>query len=337
MDLRSHYLGLELKSPLVPSASPLSRNMDTVRQLEDSGAAAIVMYSLFEEELKASEIRHQSLLAQQDIGHSEATHHLPLQRHQDGNVLDNYLEQIRRIKESLSIPVIASLNGVSLDGWVTNGKLLAEAGADALELNTYTVAADPSIDSHEMEERYLALLTELRSCVSLPITVKLSPFFSSLGHFVKQLEVAGANGVSLFNRFYQPDIDIDSLRVSATMHLSRSDDSLLAMRWLGILHGRVNVSLAATGGIHTHEDAIKMILAGADITHLCSVLLRHGPRHLQRIHNGMVNWLTDSPYETLEQARGVLSHRQMSNPAAYERASYVEMLSEYQLNRGNWR
>ena len=337
MDLRSHYLGLELKNPLVPSASPLSRSLDTARELEDAGAAAIVMYSLFEEELQASERRQQDLLEQQNVGHSEATSYLPLHHATRGNELDNYLEQIHRLKEALAIPVIASLNGVSLNGWVENGKLLAEAGADALELNAYTVAADPVVDSSEMEEHYLALLRELRSAVSLPITVKLSPFFSSLGHFVKQLELAGANGVSLFNRFYQPDIDIDSLRVSATMHLSRSDDALLAMRWLGILHGRVDLSLGATGGIHTHEDAIKMILAGADITQLCSVLLRHGPRHLRRIHDGITHWLDDSPYDSLEQARGVLAHRQMDNPAAYERASYVEMLSGYELSRSGWR
>jgi dihydroorotate dehydrogenase (fumarate) len=337
MDLRSHYLGLELKNPLVPSASPLSRSLDTARQLEDAGASAIVMYSLFEEELKAAEYRHRDLLEHRDLGHSEAEHYLPLHQADDNSELDNYLEQIRRLKENLSIPVIASLNGVSLSGWVENGKLLAEAGADALELNSYYVAADPDLSAGEMEQHYIALVSELRAAVSLPLTIKLSPYFSSLANFVKSLESAGVNGVSLFNRFYQPDIDIDSLRITSTMHLSRSDDALLAMRWLGILHGRVDLSLAATGGIHTHEDAVKMILAGADVTHLCSVLLRHGPQHLRRIHDGLANWLEDSPYESLEQARGVLAHRQISNPGAYERASYVELLSGYELNRSGWR
>ena len=295
MDLRSHYLGLELKNPLVPSASPLSRSLDTARQLEDAGAAALVMYSLFEETMQVQEAHQLRLLEQRDVGHSEATSFLP-QSVAGDDELECYLEQIRRLKESLEIPVIASLNGVSLNGWVENGKLLAEAGADALELNAYTVAANLTISGNEMEQHYIALLKELRAVVDIPITVKLSPYFSSLGHFVAQLEAAGANGVSLFNRFYQPDIDIDSLRLSTTLHLSRSDDALLAMRWMGILRGRVKVSLAATGGVHNHEDAIKLILAGADITHLCSVLLRHGPHHLRHIHDGIVHWLQDSPY-----------------------------------------
>ena len=335
MDLRSHYLGLELKNPLVPSASPLSRDLDTARQLEDNGAAAIVMYSLFEEALNSEHERQLRLVNGQEHGHSEASNYLPMGS-MLGSELDLYLEHLQGMKKALDIPVIASLNGISLDGWVENGKLLAEAGADALELNAYTVAADPLISGAEMEVQYIALLKALRQVVDIPIIVKLSPFFSSLGHFVKQLEEAGANGVSLFNRFYQPDIDVDSLRVSAGLHLSHSSDSLLSMRWLGILHGRVNMTLAATGGIHTDEDAVKMILAGADVTHVCSVLLRHGPRHLRRILNGIGHWLEDSPYESLEQARGVLAHRQMDNPAAYERASYVELLSGFSPNRLGW-
>lgn len=335
MDLSTNYLGLELKNPLVPSASPLSRSLDTARALEDAGASALVMYSLFEEELRDQQTRQMAFLADQEMGHSEADSYLPV--HADhGDELDNYLEQIRRLKESLSIPVIASLNGVSLDGWVENGKLLAEAGADALELNAYYVAADLQLSSGEMEQRYLTLLSELRGAVELPITVKLSPFFSSLGNFVKNLESAGANGVSLFNRFYQPDIDVDTLRVAPALHLSQAHDSLLAMRWMGILHGRVNLSLAATGGIHTAEDAIKMLLAGADITHLCSALLLHGPRQLTRILRGIESWLDESPYDAIDQVKGVLSHQQLADPAAYERASYVKMLSGYAVNRSSW-
>lgn len=335
MDLRTNYLGLELKNPVVPSASPLSRSLDTARALEDAGASALVMYSLFEEELQDQQVRQLAFLADQERGHSEADSYLPLQA-EPGDELDNYLEQIRRLKETLSIPVIASLNGLSLNGWVENGKLLAEAGADALELNVYYVAADLELSAGEMEQRYLALLAELRGVVQLPITVKLSPFFSSLGNFVKNLEAAGANGVSLFNRFYQPDIDVDSLRVAPALHLSQAHDSLLAMRWLGILHGRVSLSLAATGGIHSAEDAIKMLLAGADITHLCSTLLLHGPKQLSRILQGMEQWLEESPYDSLEQIKGVLSHQQMRDPAAYERASYVKMLSGYAVNKTAW-
>lgn len=213
MDLSTNYLGLQLKNPVVPSASPLSRNLGTARALEDAGASALVMYSLFEEELQDQQTRQRAFLADQELGHSEADSYLPVHA-EPGDELDNYLEQIRKLKENLSIPVIASLNGISNSGWVENGKLLAEAGADALELNVYYVAADMRLSAEVMEQRYLALLSELRGAVDIPVTVKLSPFFSSLANFVKDLETAGANGVSLFNRFYQPDIDIDSLRVA---------------------------------------------------------------------------------------------------------------------------
>lgn len=334
MDLSTRYLGLELKNPVVPSASPLSRSLDTARALEDAGASALVMYSLFEEELD-EQMMQSAFLQHQDVGYSEAESFLPV--HTDpGSGLDRYLEQLRRLKESLSIPVIASLNGVSLDGWVENGRLLTEAGADALELNAYYVAADPAVSAGEMEQRYLSLLSELRGTVSLPITVKLSPFFSSLGNFVGNLESAGANGVSLFNRFYQPDIDIDSLRVAPTLHLSHSTDTLLAMRWLGLLRGRVGLSMAATGGIHTSEDAIKMLLAGADVTHLCSTLLLHGPKQLRLILNGITAWLDESPYDSLEQIKGVLAQQHTVDPAAYERASYVKLLGSYEVNRAAW-
>lgn len=334
MDLSTNYLGLALKNPVVPSASPLSRSLDTARELEDAGASALVMYSLFEEELN-EQMMQSAFLQQQDVGYSEAESFLPVHGSM-GNELDNYLEQLQRLKGALSIPVIASLNGVSLDGWVENGKQLADAGADALELNAYYVAADTALSGAEMEQRYIALLQELRSVVDIPITVKLSPYFSSLGNFIKSLESTGANGVSLFNRFYQPDIDIDTLRVAPALHLSHSTDTLLAMRWLGILHGRVNLSMAATGGIHTAEDAVKMLLAGADVTHLCSTLLLHGPKRLNMILNGLEQWLEESPYESLEQAKGVLAHAHTTDPGAYERASYVKMLGGYVVNRAAW-
>lgn len=334
VDLRTRYLGLELKNPVVPSASPLSRSLDSARALEDAGASAIVMYSLFEEELN-EQLKQSAFLQQQEVGYSEAETFLPLHT-EPGSGLDSYLEQLQRLKESLQIPVIASLNGVSLDDWVENGRLLAEAGADALELNTYYVAADPAVSSDQMEQRYLSLLSELRDVVSLPITVKLSPYFSSLGNFVSKLEAAGANGVSLFNRFYQPDIDIDSLRVAPTLQLSHSGDGLLAMRWLGLLKGRVGLSLAATGGVHTAEDAIKMLLAGADVTHLCSALLLHGPKQLCTVLNGITAWLEESPYDSLEEIKGVLAQQHTRDPGAYERASYVKMLDSYKVNRTAW-
>jgi dihydroorotate dehydrogenase (fumarate) len=332
VDLTTHYLGLELENPFVPSASPLTRSIDTARRLEDSGASAMVMYSLFEEEIRGE---RNVFLTDQQLGHSEADSFLPVHATSD-NALDAYLEQIQKLKQAVSIPVIASLNGTSLDGWVKNGKLLEQAGADALELNVYRIASEQSLTSEDIELCYLTLFKQLHAEVSLPITVKLSPFFSALGNFVNQLEEAGANGVSLFNRFYQPDIDIDSLRISPTLHLSHPNESLLAMRWLGILHGRTSLSLAATGGIHNAEDAIKMLLAGADITHLCSTLILHGPKQLARIRKGVEQWLEESPYDSIEQIKGVLSHSQVRDPDTYERASYVSILGGYSMNSSAW-
>lgn len=331
MDLRTRYLGIELKNPLVPSASPLSRNLDTAKQLEDAGASALVMYSLFEEELhRTGGPRYV------DIGHTEARSYIP-DYEQDQGELARHLEQLQRLKSALAIPVIASLNGVSLDGWVENGKLLAEAGADALELNAYFIAADLEQPASEVEQRYLALLAELRRVVSIPITMKLSPYFSSPGNMVKALEAQGANGVALFNRFYQPDIDIDSLQIASRLQLSHSGDHLLPMRWIAILHGRTNLSLAATSGVHTAEDAIKMVLAGADVVHLCSTLLQHGPRQLSHILEGMERWLEESPYDSLEQCKGVMSQQQSRDPAAFERANYVQLLGGYNVSKAQWR
>lgn len=325
MDLQTNYLGMTLDNPLVPSASPLSRDISLCCQLEDAGASALVLYSLFEEELDSQYARRIHLLESREIGHSEASHFLPLQT-ESSHALEQYLDQIQTLKQRLAIPIIASLNGTSRDGWINNAKLLADAGADALELNIYTVAADPMQSASAMERAYIELISELRKAVSCPVVVKLSPYFSALGHFVRQLEDTGINGVSLFNRFYQPDIDPDTLRVQANIHLSRSEDALLSMRWLGILFGKTQLTLAATGGIHNAEDAIKMLLAGADVTHLCSVLLQQGPGALSQILTGISGWLDESPYESLEQARGVLSHLHTGDPTLYERASYVQLL-----------
>lgn len=330
MTLRTTYLGLELKNPLVPSASPLSRSLDAARRLEDAGAAALVMYSLFEEELLHDHDIMDVFLHNQSLGHAEATSFLPM--HGDmPSKHERYLEQLQRLKQSLEIPVIASLNGITPGGWIDYGKALQEAGADALELNVYHIAADPETSGAEVEQRYVDLLTELRRHVSLPIAMKLSPQFSSVANMVRRLEQAGASGVSLFNRFYQPDIDLDSLRVAPQLHLSTSAESLLAMRWIAILHGQVKLTLAATGGVHTHTDVLKMLLAGADVVHLCSTLLLHGPRRLADILRGMEEWLEESPYESVEQLKGMLSQRHAGNSSAsaYARANYLQLLDSY--------
>jgi len=335
IDLSTTYLGLELKNPFVPSSSPLSKQLDTARALEDHGAAAIVMYSLFEEEIEAEEGVAQRL-QNQDIGHGEAASYLPVHDDLPGH-REKYLEQLRRLKEVLEIPVIASLNGVSPGGWVRHAKALEQAGADALELNVYYVAANIEEDGAAVERRVIETLTQLRKQVRLPLSVKLSPQFSAIGNLVRQIEAAGADGVALFNRFYQPDIDTDDLELDQTLHLSTSADSLLAMRWIAILHGRVGLSLAATGGVHTAEDAIKLLLCGADVTYLCSSLLSAGPGRLDEIHAGVLAWLDEHEYESVAQLKGSLSQKNSPDPGAYERGNYIRLLSSYRVPQSLWR
>ncbi len=328
VDLSTTYLGLELDNPLVPSASPLSRSLDNCRRLEDAGAAAIVMYSLYEEELRHDEEIMTRFLIHQEAGRAATDSFLPLhQAYQRGQ--DQYLEQLATLKESLDIPVIASLNGVSRGDWVEQGKALEQAGADALELNAYYIAADPAQSGIQVEERYLALMRELHGLVGIPISVKLSPHFSSIPHMVEGLAREGADGVVLFNRFYQPDIEPETLQVTPRLHLSTSDEALLAMRWIAILYGRVSVSLAATGGIHTAMDVVKMLLAGAHVTHLCSALLKHGPEHLIEVKADLERWLEKKEYQSVSDIQGLVSQRYLGDPAAFERANYVWVLDNY--------
>jgi dihydroorotate dehydrogenase (fumarate) len=335
MDLRTTYLGMELANPLVPSASPLSRSLDFARRLEDAGAPALVMYSLFEEELLQDEhTRH--YLHHQEIGHPEADSFLPLYGEFPGG-LDEYLQQLSDLKSALDIPIIASLNGISASSWIDHGKELQAAGADALELNVYYVAADPTETGAEVERRYVEILRELKEHVTLPIMMKLSPQFSSPAHMVHELAAAGADGVALFNRFYQPDIDVDSLQVAPRLQLSTSAELLLPLRWIALLHGRVDLTLAATSGLHTAEDALKLLLAGADVTHMCSALLENGPEYLGRVLNGIERWLDESPYDSLEQLKGMLSAHQIGDPSTYARANYVTMIESYQRPPGTWR
>lgn len=335
MTLKTPYLGLQLKNPLVPSASPLSKSLSSARELEDSGAAAIIMYSLFEEAITAEAEAMTRFLHHQETGFAESSDGF-LPDHQDfENGLERYLEQIRRLKESLDIPVIASLNGVTLGGWMKHALELQQAGADALELNVYYIAGDITQSGAQVEQRYLDVLTELRGQIQIPITMKLSPSFSSIGHFVGRLAAAGANGVSLFNRFYQPDINIDSLRLQARLHPSHSSEALLAMRWIALLHGRIpHLSLGATGGIHTAEDAIKLLLAGADVVHVCHVLLQKGPAYIGLILRGIKDWMEDQGFESLDDFRGRVSALTVPNPAELERANYINVLDSYSIAPG---
>jgi dihydroorotate dehydrogenase (fumarate) len=336
MNLTTRWLGLDLANPFVPSASPLSRSLDSARRLEDAGASALVMYSLFEEAVRAEEEGMARFLHEQDVGHAEADSYLP--SHQDfPGELDRYLEQVAALKASLSIPVVASLNGVTASGWMTHAKEIADAGADALELNAYYVAGDVWEEGHYVEQRYVTLLKELHQQVAIPINMKLSPFFSSIGNMVKKLEAAGVAGVTLFNRFYQPDIDVDGMRLKLALHPTTSNDALLAMRWMAILHGRVDCSLSATGGVWTGEDAVKLLLAGADVVHLCHALLQHGPQRLAQVIAETGEWMERHGFETLADVRGRLSQASVLDPSDYERLNYIRVLDSYSTPDGVWR
>jgi dihydroorotate dehydrogenase (fumarate) len=333
MDLTTRWLGLELKNPLVPSASPFTRSLDAARRLEDAGAAALVMYSLFEEAVRAEEESMVRFLHHQDTGFGEADSFLPDHIDFPGE-LDRYLEQVATLKATLGIPIVASLNGVTQGGWLQHAKEIQEAGADALELNVYYVAADPDQPGTAVEQRYLGVLADLAAEISIPINLKLSPQFSSVAHFVKTLEARGAAGVALFNRFYQPDINVHSLRLQPALHPSTSPDALLAMRWIAILHGRVGLSLGATGGIHTAEDAVKLLLAGATVVHLCTALLQRGPEHLRTVLAGISAWMEEQGFASIDEVRGRLSQAAVSDPAEFERAQYIQVLDTYSFRPG---
>jgi len=326
-DLSTTYLGLPLKNPLVPSSSPLSHDLDAILHLEDAGAAAIVMHSLFEED-----VRHDEQMIDRFLVHpetfGEAAGHLPF-GHDYQSRLDSYLEQIQRLKSRLAIPVVASLNGSSLSGWVELGKEMQAAGADALELNAWYMPSDPKVSGEAIEDHHISLLQELKTAVTIPVGMKLSPFFSSLPHFVHQAETSGAAGISLFNRFFQPDIDLETLSIVDRVQLSSSADTLLAMRWIAILRGSTSISLAATGGVHTAEDALKMLLAGADVVHLASALLKRGPQALSEMLVGITRWLEEREYVSVAQLKGSLSQQNSPNPSAFARAAYLHALDSF--------
>ncbi|MCU7855528.1 MAG: dihydroorotate dehydrogenase-like protein, partial [Candidatus Thiodiazotropha sp. (ex Lucinoma borealis)] len=310
-----------------------SRSIDDARRMEDAGASAIIMYSLFEEAVTAEEETMVRFLHHQDTGFAEADSFLP--NHYDfSNGQERYLENLQALKQALEIPVIASLNGTTPGGWITHAEEMEQAGADALELNIYQVAADIEISGSEIEQRYIELLTQLKQQVSIPINMKLSPAFSSMANMVKLLEMAGASGVSLFNRFYQPDINIDNLRLTTNLQTSTSAEALLAMRWIAILHGRTKLSLGATGGVHNQDDAIKLLLAGADVVHLCSLLLEQGPQAIASIITGVEVWMEEKGFETVEEFRGRVSQISVTDPTEFERVNYVNILDSFSIGPG---
>ena len=328
IDLSTAYLGLELENPLVPSSSPLTGELDSAKKLEDAGASALVLPSLFEEAIIYEQQQLEQYVHSQALGHYEAQSFQPVPDDYSSE-LENHLERIQQFKTALDIPVIASLNGISTSGWIDTGKELQQAGADALELNVYYIAADPGISGEDVEQRYLQLLGDLQQHVSIPITMKLSSQFSSVANMVLKLQQAGAHGVSLFNRFYQPDIDLETLRIKPQLELSTATESLLRIRWIALLRGRVDLSLAATGGFHDRDSIIKALLAGADVTHLCSVLLQRGPAYLATLRQEVVEWLEENEYESVSQLKGSVSRACAINPAALEHSNYLDVIKSY--------
>ncbi len=328
MDLSTTYMGLKLKNPLVPSASPLSEKIENFRRMEDAGAAAVVCYSLFEEEILSESLDLDERLSQGTESFPEALTYVP---EPDKFVLapDEYLEHIRKAKESVDIPVIGSLNGYSEGGWTKYAKLIQDAGADALELNVYFIPTNGQRSAEQIEKVYLDVLQTVKSNLRIPVAVKLSPFFSSLANVARSLDAAGVDGLVLFNRFYQPDVDLETLTVFPNVLLSTPQAMRLPLRWIAILYGRVQASLAATSGIHNAEDALKMLMVGADVTMLCSTLLKNGIGHIADILKGMEEWLEQHEYESVAQMRGSMSQRSVDNPTAYERAHYIKALRTY--------
>jgi dihydroorotate dehydrogenase (fumarate) len=325
VDLSTDYLGLKLKNPLVPAASPLSRSVDAARALEDAGASALVLYSLFEEEMGAESVELERRLIDHAIAHATAAG-LKAESFRYRSGVDLYLEQVRALKSALDIPVIASLNGIGMTSWVEIGHELEEAGADALELNVYYIAADASQSPEAIEGRFLYLLKSLRDAVSLPIAMKISPYFCALPAFVQKLEAGGAGAVVLFNRFFQPDIDLETLSLSDRHTLSGPAERQLAIRWLSLLHGRGKLGLAGNGGVYTWEDALKMLLAGADVVNLTSALLLHGPARLSEILGGMTAWMEAKGFGALSQLRGMLSPHPLTDASALAREGYIMAL-----------
>lgn len=328
IDLSTEYLGLKLANPLVPSSSPLTGDINSAKKLEDAGASALVLPSLFEQVIEHEQKQLERFVHSQDLGNYEAQSYQPIPGDY-GSELDNYLERIQQFKSSLDIPVIASLNGVSTNGWIDTGKELQEAGADALELNVYYIAADPDTSGEEVENRYIQLLTDLREHINIPVTMKLSSQFSSVANMVLKLQHAGAQGVSLFNRFYQPDVDLETLQIKPHLELSGSMESLLRIRWIALIRDRVNLSIAATGGFHRTDDIIKALLVGADITHLCSVLLQKGHEHIAVLKQEMHNWLEEKEYASIAQMKGSISKSSAINPEELEHSNYMHIIKGY--------
>ncbi len=328
MDLSTDYMGLHLKNPLVASASPLSRQVDRVRELEDAGIGAVVMFSLFEEEIRHESLQLHHYLETGTQSYAEALDYFP--DHEDYDVgPDAYLEHLRQLKAAVDIPIIGSLNGTSIGGWIEYAGKIEEAGADALELNIYYIPTEITTTSQDVEQLYLDILREVKRHVNIPVAVKLSPYFSAMAHMAQQLDWNGADALVLFNRFYQPDIDLEALRVFPHVLLSTPQALRLPLRWVAILYGQVSADLAATSGIHSHEDVLKVLMAGAKVAMMASALLKNGPGYTLHLLDQIVGWMEEHEYESVRQLQGSMSQRHCANPTAFERANYLKALSTY--------
>ncbi len=329
MNLETKYLGLKLKNPLVPSASPLSSEVASVKRLEDAGASAVVMYSLFEEQITRESRALDHFLNVSSDSYAEALSYLPEPDQYHNLEAEEYLEHISALKKAVDIPIIASLNGASKGGWMEYAKKMQDAGADALELNVYYIAANPELTSAQVEQMYIDDLKAVKQSVTIPVSIKLGPYFSAFGNMARRLEEAGADGLVLFNRFYQPDIDLETKEVAPTLELSNSFEKRLPLRWIAMLRPHLKGSLAATTGIHSAEDVIKMILVGADATMMASTLLREGSGKLKTIAEDLKIWMEENEYESVDEMKGAMSSASVGDASTFERANYIRILQSY--------
>jgi dihydroorotate dehydrogenase (fumarate) len=329
-DLSTTYLGLLLRNPLVASASPLGEDIGNIRRMEDAGAAAVVLPSLFEEQITLESHHLDHYLSHGTDSFAESLTYLPdMQRYNLGP--DGYLELVRRAKAAVGIPVIGSLNGVSAGGWISYAKRIQEAGADALELNVYYIPTDPEMTGAQVEDRYVELAREIRAAVTVPVAVKLGHAFSAMANVARRLDQAGVDALVLFNRFYQPDFDLETLEVTPHLTLSSSYEVLLRLHWVAILHGHVRADLAVTGGVHTAQDVLKAMMAGARVAMMTSALLKHGIELLRVVRANLTAWMEAHEYESIRQMQGSMSYRSVADPTAFERANYMRVLSSYVL------
>ena len=334
IDLSTKYLGLNLRTPLVASASPLSHELDGIRRLEDVGASAVVLYSLFEEQLKRESLELEHNLAAGTESFAESLTYLP-QSLDFYTGPEEYLTHIARAKKAVDIPIIASLNGATLGGWTEYARRIEQAGADAIECNIYFLPTDMDASAADVENTYVDILRAVKLAVHIPVAVKVGPFFSNFANMAKRLEASGADGLVLFNRFYQPDIDLENLVIRPNVLLSTPQDLRLPLTWIGILYGRVKASLAATSGIQYAEDVVKMLMVGADVAMMCSILLREGQEHIRFVERQLEQWMADHEYESVRQMQGSMSQLRSADPAAFERAQYMRAVKGTQFLRSD--